>query len=194
MAATLIILAVIFVGGLVLMGIYFMGIYNNLVRLKHAVDQAWSNIEVILAQRHDEIPDIVAVAKKYAAHEVAIYEQLSTARMAAVGARKSGDVAGVNAAEGLLEMGLGKLFALSESNPELKSDTHFAQLSTRISELAETISDRREFYNEGVTNNNVRIEQFPDVLIARNFGFDARDLLEFTVEQTAKHDVAALLD
>ena len=84
-------------------------------------------------------------------------------------------------------MGLGNLFALAEACPDLKANDNFQQLQSRISGLENAIADRREFYNESVNTNNVRIEQFPDVIIARNLGFAAKQLLEFSEEE--KKDV-----
>ena len=95
-------------------------------------------------------------------------------------------------AETQLRMGLGNLFALAEAYPDLKANDSFQHLQGRISGLENTIADRREFYNESVNNNNVRIEQFPDVIIARNLGFGAKELLEFNEGETKDVDVKEL--
>ncbi|HGX92354.1 MAG TPA: LemA family protein, partial [Candidatus Tenderia sp.] len=95
-------------------------------------------------------------------------------------------------AETQLRLGLGNLFAVAEDYPELKASESFQHLQSRISGLENTIADRREYYNEAVNNNNVRIEQFPDVLIARKFGFTARDLLEFSDEEKKDVDLKSL--
>ena len=81
-------------------------------------------------------------------------------------------------------MGLGNLFALAEAYPDLKANDNFQQLQSRISDLENAIADPREFYNKSVNTNNIRIEQFPDVIIARNLGFATKQLLEFSEEET----------
>ena len=114
------------------------------------------------------------------------------ARSAAQAARANGDVKGVGQAETQMRLGLGNLFAVAEAYPELKANQSFQQLQARISGLENAIADRREFYNETVNNNNVRIEQVPDVLIARIFNFQPADLLEFSEAEKADVDVRAL--
>ncbi|MGD9601988.1 MAG: LemA family protein [Gammaproteobacteria bacterium] len=178
--------------GLVAVGLYGVVIYNGLVALKHAITKAWSNIDVLLKQRHDELPKLVEVAKQYMQFEKETLEKVITARSAVFNARETGDVARVGAAESLLRQGLGNFFALAEQYPELKADQNFQHLRERITGLENTIADRREFYNESVNANNVRIEQFPDVLIAKLCGFQPGTLLEFAVEETRDVDLKAL--
>ncbi len=91
-------------------------------------------------------------------------------------------------------MGLGSLFAVAEAYPELKADQSFQHLQARITGLENTIADRREFYNESVNINNVRIEQFPDVILARFFGFKSFTLLEFTSEELIDLDIKSLFE
>ena len=162
---------------------YVVTIYNGLVTLKHQVKTALSNIDVILVQRHDELPKLVATCKQYMGYEQETLERVVQARSQVFSANKSGDMKQLGAAESQLRQGLGQLFALAESYPELKADQQFTLLQTRVVALESSISDRREVYNESVNNNNVRIEQFPDVLIARAFNFEAATLLEFEEEQ-----------
>jgi LemA protein len=92
----------------------------------------------------------------------------------------------------MLRMGLGNLFAVAEAYPDLKANENFQHLQTRISSMESAIADRREFYNESVNINNTRIEQFPDIIIARNLNFKARDLLEFSVEEIKDVDMKNL--
>jgi len=91
-------------------------------------------------------------------------------------------------------MGLGNLFALAENYPELKANNSFQQLQSRISQLENSIADRREVYNESVNNNNVRIEQFPDVVVARMLNFKDFELLEFSDEEKKDVNVGALFN
>lgn len=166
---------------------YAIFIYNNLVSLKHAVSKAWSNIDVLLKQRHDELPKLVEVCKQYMQYEQETLEKIIQARSAVMQARGSGDMTGLGQAETQLRLGLGNLFALAENYPDLKANNSFQQLESRISQLENSIADRREVYNEAVNLNNVRIEQFPDVIIARMFNFKDYTLLEFSAEE--KRDV-----
>ncbi len=172
--------------------LYAIMIYNNLVSLKHNVSKAWANIDVLLKQRHDELPKLVETCKQYMGYEQETLEKVMQARAAVSAAREKGDVSALGPAETQLRMGLGNLFAWAEAYPDLKANESFQHLQVRISGLENAIADRREFYNESVNNNNVRIEQFPDVLIARNLGFGAKDLLEFSEEETKDVNVKEL--
>ena len=170
----------IVVGGVALvLVIYFITIYNNLVALKHNVSKAWANIDVLLKQRHDELPKLVEVCKQYMKYEQDTLEKVMKARSAVAAARQQQDVGGLGQAETQLRLGLGSLFAVAEAYPELKANASFSSLQGRITALENSIADRREYYNESVNINNVRIEQFPDVLVARRFGFKPFELLEF---------------
>jgi LemA protein len=172
--------------------VYAIQIYNRLVSLKHNVSKAWSNIDVLLKQRHDELPKLIEVCKQYMGYEQETLERVMKARSQVAQAREGGDVPALGAAETQLRLGLGNLFALAEAYPDLKANTTFQHLQDRISALENSIADRREFYNESVNLNNVRIEQFPDVIVARKFGFGAFDLLEFSDEEKADVSVKAL--
>lgn len=172
--------------------VYFIVIYNNLVSLKHSVVKAWANIDVLLKQRHDELPKLVEVCKQYMGYEQETMERIMKARSAVASAQAKGDVGGVGMAESQLRLGLGGLFALAEAYPDLKADQSFQHLQSRISGLENAIADRREFYNAAVNINNVRIEQFPDVIVAKKFSFKAADLLEFSEEEKTDVDVKTL--
>jgi LemA protein len=159
--------------------LYVVLIYNNLVRLKHNVSQAWSNIDVLLKQRHDELPKLVETCKQYMKHERDVLEKVTAARAAVGQAREAGNVAALGAAETRLRAGLMNLFAVAENYPELRANENFQHLQSRISQLESQIADRREFYNDSVNANNVRIEQFPDGVVAKMFRFGPRPLLAF---------------
>lgn len=174
---------IIFLGILAAIVMYMITIYNNLVSLKHNVSKAWSNIDVLLKQRHDELPKLVETCKQYMGFEQETLEKVMKARSAVSAARERGDVSSLGPAETQLRLGLGNLFAVAEAYPDLKADETFRHLQQRISGLEDSIADRREFYNESVNANNVRIEQFPDVIVARMMAFTARDLLVFSEEE-----------
>ncbi len=184
----------IFWGLLIGLALFFVGIYNNLVRIKHNVSKAWSNIDVLLKQRHDEIPKLVETCKQYMKFEQETLEKVMQARNQVSEARKKGDVAALGKAEGALRLGLGNLFAVAEAYPDLKSNEQFRHLQQRISALESAIADRREFYNESVNINNIRIEQFPDIIVARLMNFGPRELLEFSEAETRDHDLGQLFN
>ena len=171
---------------------YIVLIYNNLVSLKHAVSQAWANIDVLLKQRHDELPKLVETCKQYMQHERETLENVMKARSAVHAAQASGDMGALGEAEGLLRMGLGQLFAVAEAYPDLKANQSFRHLQTRISALENSIADRREFYNAAVNSNNVRIEQFPDLIFAHLFNFGPAQLLEFSEAEKADVNLGQL--
>ena len=177
---------------LLALAVYAVVIYNNLVRLKHAMSKAWSNIDVLLKQRHDELPKLVETCKQYMQYEKDALERVMQARADAEAARQGGDVKGVGKAETQMRMGLGNLFAVAEAYPELKANESFRALQSRITALEDSIADRREFYNESVNINNVRIEQFPDLIIARFFGFGSGELLEFQEEEISDVNLQSL--
>ncbi|CAB1368657.1 LemA family protein [Denitratisoma oestradiolicum] len=182
----------ILLGALVVVLIYGIGLYNSLVQVKHEVAKAWANIDVLLRQRHDELPKLVEVCKQYKEFESATLQKVIEARSRVQTAREQQDIPALGQAEGALRLGLGSLFAVAEAYPELKANDQFMQLQSRITGLENAIADRRELYNEAVNINNVRIEQFPDAIIARQFNFPSRPLLEFAAEEKADVDIKAL--
>ncbi len=189
---TLIVISLLFVALIVVAAIYVIRIYNGLVALRENVRKAWSNIDVLLTQRHDELPKLVETCKRYMSYEQETLERVMHARAAVFQAQGSGDVTAVGAAEQQLRDGLGRLFALVENYPELKADRGFQHLQTRITQLEETIADRRELYNEAVNLNNIRIQTFPDLIVARLFEFKPAALLEFAEEQKRDVDMRKL--
>ncbi len=173
---------------------YIVSVYNGLVSLKHSVSKAWANIDVLLKQRHDELPKLVEICKQYMKFEQETLEKVMKARSSVASARQQGNIPALGQAEGALRMGLGSLFAVAEAYPELKADKTFQHLQARITGLENDIADRREFYNESVNNNNVRIEQFPDVLIAKLFNFKDYSLLEFADDEKTDVNISQLFN
>jgi LemA protein len=176
---------------LVLVTGYFVGIYNALVRVRADVKLAWSNIDVLLVQRHDELPKLVETCRQYLQYEQQTLERVMQARSAVAAARASGSVTAVGAAESGLRSGLAGLFAVAESYPDLKANEAFKHLQQRITGLEQAIADRREIYNDSVNINNVRIAAFPDVLIATRYDFEPAHLLKFDAAQKADIDMKA---
>lgn len=181
------ILVYIVVALMAIVAMYGVMIYNRLVDIKHSVSQAWSNIDILLKQRHDELPKLVDTCKQYMGFEQETLKQVIAARSQVASARETGNMGALGSAENMLRMGLGNLFAVAEDYPELTASDKFQHLQARISGLENSIADRREYYNEAVRINNVRIEQFPDIIIAQWFKFNPRDLLEFS--DVEKQDV-----
>jgi LemA protein len=167
-------------------------LYNNLVQLKHNVSKAWANIDVLLKQRHDELPKLVETCKQYMKFEQETLQKVMEARSKVFAAREAQNIPELGQAEGALRATLGHLFALAEAYPDLKTNQSFQQLQARISSLENAIADRREFYNESVNVNNVRIEQFPDTIIAGMFNFRPAELLEFREAEKADVDMKQL--
>ena len=188
------ILPIIICALLLIFVIWIVGIYNGLVALKHNISEAWSNIDVLLKQRYDELPKLVEACKQYMSFEQETLSRVIEARTLASHARAPGNVAAVGTAEVALKGAVTQLFGLAESYPDLKANNNFQQLMTRISALEDSISDRREFYNEAVNLNNTRREEFPDLVLARIFGFAAADLLTFDPKELKDLDIGNLFD
>jgi LemA protein len=184
----------VFLGALLAVVVYFVMIYNNLVQIKHNVSKSWANIDVLLKQRHDELPKLVETCKQYMKFEQETLTKVMEARSKVFSAREAQNVGQLGQAEGALRGALGNLFALAEAYPDLKTNQTFQQLQARISSLENGIADRREFYNESVNINNVRIEQFPDSIVAGMFNFKPAQLLEFAAEEKADVDVKQLFN
>jgi len=181
------IIGLLLLAAVVVLAVYGISVYNNLVTLKHNVGKAWANIDVLLKQRHDELPKLIDTCKTYMKFEQETLEKVMRARASVASAQQSGNVGALSAAEGEMRAGLGRLFAVAENYPDLKTNENFLQLQGRITSLENTIADRREFYNESVNVNNVRIEQFPDSMVAGMFNFLPAQLLR--VPDAEKSDV-----
>ena len=178
MGATILLLLVIFlaVAGFF---IYLITIYNSLVRLKNDIEKAWANIDVLLKQRHDELPKLIETCKGYMQYEQKTFQLIVEARNAYT---KATSVTEKAQSDNMVTAALKSLFALSENYPELKANNNFMQLQSRISELEEKIADRREFFNDDVNTYNIRIQQLPDVFVARGMSLQRRDLFKVTEE------------
>ena len=166
---------------------FFLSIYNSLVEMKNNVGRSWANIDVLLKQRHDELPKLVKVCEGYMQHERAIFDKLSDARGALAAARSVGQRA---EAEGQLTRALGQFFAVAENYPDLKANQSFATLQSRISELENSIADRREFYNDSVTLFNTRIQQIPDSWVAGGMSLQTAELFHVSEQDRQDPEIA----
>ncbi len=143
---------------------YFIQINNSLVVLKNQVSKSWSNIDIILKQRFDEIPQLIDIINQYLSHEKKILDNVVAARTMYGQARSENDK--IQASQ-QFSRGIASIMAIGENYPELKSNNNFIQLQTRLSELEESLAHRREHYNDAVTNYNIMIEQFPSSIVAQ---------------------------
>ena len=170
---------------------YLIGTYNALVRVRAGVKLAWSDIDVLLVQRHDELPKLVEVCKQYMQYEPGALERVMRARAGVDAARSSGNMNSLGTAERELRTGLTGLYAVAENYPQLQASEPFRHLQQRISGLETAIADRREVYNDAANANNVRIASFPGVLVAGLGDFPEAQLLHFQIEEKADVDLKA---
>ncbi len=164
--------------------LYVIAVYNGLVSLKNNIEKAWSNIDVLLKQRFDELPKLIKVCEGYMQHEQKTLEAVIKARSQINTARSNREQ--MQAQNALTET-LRSLFMVVERYPDLKADKSFQQLGARITEIEDQIADRRELYNDSVNIYNIRIEQFPDVIVARFFNFTGRTLWQ--IDPAHRQDV-----
>jgi LemA protein len=173
----------LFVAGVL---IYTVILYNELVRLRNDNDRAWANIDVLLKQRHDEIPTLVETVKGYMQHEQQTMLAVTRARAASMNAASIGQKA---TADLMMTGALRGLFAVAENYPQLKANENFSKLQNRISELEERIADRREFFNDDVNIYNTRIGQIPEVFVASFMNLKRRDLFKVSDDERRRVEV-----
>jgi LemA protein len=159
--------------------IYTVILYNGLVRLRNENDRAWANIEVLLKQRHDEIPNLVETVKGYMQHEQQTLLAVTEARASSMSASSVGQKA---VADLQVASALRGLFAVAENYPQLKANQNFLKLQNRITELEERIADRREFFNDDVNTYNTRIGQIPEVFVASFMALKPRQMFQVSDE------------
>lgn len=184
--STWVIVLLVINGVVILLIIYFLSIYNKLVRLRNRFKNAFAQIEVQLQRRYDVIPNLVETARGYMKHERDTLEAVIDARNQAMGAMKQvevkpGDLVATQSlanAEGLLTGALGRLFALAEAYPDLKANETMMQLSEELTSTENKVAFARQAYNDAVMNYNTDRESFPDMVIANAFGFNEAALLE----------------
>ncbi len=176
----LIVIVVVLIIGLIV-------IYNGLVRGRVRIDEAWSDINVQLKRRYDLIPNLVETVKGYAAHEKQVFEDVSAARSAAMGAT---GIAGKAQAENQLEGALKSLFAVAEAYPDLKANQGFQQLQSELVDTEDKIQASRRFYNGAVRDYNIKLQVFPTNILASSLGFTHRDFFEVENQAAVEQPVA----
>lgn len=158
-----------------------VSLYNRLVMLRANTDKNFANIDVLLKQRADEVPELVRIVKGYMRYEENLLTKVTELRTQYLSASdKEEKIKTSNA----LNKSLASIMVVSENYPELKANASFSALQSRVSELENHIADRRELYNDSINLYNIGINEFPDVLIAKSFGFKNKELLQIT--QTEK--------
>jgi LemA protein len=170
----------IVLGVIVVLVLWIIMIYNQLVAMRQRVGQAFADVDVQLKQRHDLIPNLVETVKGYAAHERGTLEEVVKARNAAMTAQGPAQQA---AAENMLSGALRQLFALSEAYPDLKANQNFQQLQTELSDVENKIAASRRFFNNAVQEYNTGIQQFPAALFAAMLGFSQRTFFDVGEER-----------
>ena len=166
------VILVVIVSGIIM---YLVGIYNNLVTLKNDLERSFANIDVLLKQRHDELPKLIETCKGYMQYEQKTLQAVTEARAAYTRATTPADKA---QADNMITGALRTLFAVAENYPELKANANFMQLQGRITELEEKIAGQRTRYNEDVNAFNIRIAQIPDMFVARMMNLQPHPLLQ----------------
>jgi len=155
--------------------LWLIAVYNGLIKIKNRVDEAWSDIDVQLKRRYDLIPNLINTVKGYAAHERELFEKVTAARTAAMGA---GTPAEKEKAENILSGTLKSLFAVAEAYPDLKANQNFLELQRELTDTEDKIQASRRFYNGNVRDFNIKIEIFPNNLIAGMLKFAKREFFE----------------
>jgi LemA protein len=160
--------------------LWFVAVYNGLIRLRNRVKEAWSDIDVQLKRRYDLIPNLVETVKGYAVHEKEVFENVTKARAQAIGAQT---VAEHNQADNMLTGALKSLFAVAEAYPQLRASENFSKLQDELSDTENKIQAARRFYNSNVLDYNTRIQQVPTNIIAGMFGFSKESFFEVQTEK-----------
>ncbi len=163
--------------------VWFFSTWNRLINLEENVNKSWADIDVLLKQRYDMIPNLVNMVKGYAKHEKDLFMEFAKARQSAAGALSSGDVRGVGAAEGAFAGLMPKINMVAEQYPDLKSNSSFINLQNQLVALENQVADRREFYNSSVTSFNKTIQMIPTVFVANMKGSERRQLFEVFAEE-----------
>jgi LemA protein len=164
--------------------LYFVGLYNKLVAFKNNIDRSFSNIDVLLKQRHDELPKLIETCKGYMQYEQKTLQAVTEARTAFMRANTPAEKA---QADNMVSGALKSLFAVAEKYPDLKANTNFLQLQGRITDLETKIAAQRAAYNEDVNTFNIRIAQIPASLVAGFMGLQPHAL--FQVAEADREDV-----
>jgi LemA protein len=161
----------------IILGLIFVIIYNDLIKQRNRVENAWAQIEVQLKRRYDLIPNLIETVKGYAKHEKTLFENITKARAAVMSATNVNETA---EASNYLSSTLKSLFAVAENYPDLKANQNFIQLQKDLMETENKIAYARQFYNDTVMKYNISIQTIPKNVVASLLGFQKKDLFEAT--------------
>ena len=177
----------IILGVVVILVVWGISLYNNLVKLRNNRENAFANIDVQLKHRHDFVPQLVATVKGYAEHEKTVFQRVTEARAAAMGATSINDKV---EAENMLTSALAGLKVSLEAYPELKANENFLQLQGEISDIENKLAAVRRFFNSATRELNNAVQTFPSNLFAKMFGFKKEPMFEVPQEERAVLDKA----
>ena len=172
----------IILGIVVLLVVWGISIYNNLVKLRNNRENAFANIDVQLKQRHDLIPQLVATVKGYAQHEKELLERITQARSAAMNANTINEKI---EAENQLSSALAGLKVSVEAYPDLKANQNFMQLQTEIADIENKLAATRRFFNSATRELNNAVQTFPSNIFAGMFGFQKEPMFEVPKDERA---------
>ncbi|MFA5747157.1 MAG: LemA family protein [Candidatus Paceibacterota bacterium] len=171
------ILVIILLVAVLVIVLWIAGAYNGLIKLRTQTQEALADIDVQLKRRYDLIPNLLETVKGYAAHEQGVFEKVTLARTAAMGATTLKEQTQAN---NQLTDALKTLFAVSENYPDLKASTNFLELQRELTDTEDKVQAARRFYNANVRDLNIKVQSFPDNIIANMFNFKMAELFEVT--------------
>ena len=158
--------------------LYIVIVFNRLIRQRNVVREAWSGIDVQLRRRTDLVPALVETVKGYATHERTLLEEVTARRARSLDAQAAGNVGDNAQATQQLGSSIGRLIAVAEAYPQLKANENFLKLQEQLAEIEEQLQYARRYYNGAVRNLNISIQSFPELLIAKPFGFSEQPFFE----------------
>ncbi len=178
------VIGVVFIVIIVAIILYIMALFNGLITLKNNIKKSWANVDVILKQRSDELPNLVSVVKGYMKYESKLLKELTDARTKFLNAKTMQAKAD---ADGIISNALKSVFAVAENYPKLSASENFIQLQNRVTGLENVLADRREFYNDSVNQYNIRIQMIPDMFVARMMGWNEPEVLFKATDEERKY-------
>src|SRR5690625_1850414 len=164
----------ILIGVVVLVGLFWVGQYNGMIRLRNWIEEAWAQIDVQLKRRYDLIPNLVETVKGYAAHEQETLQKVIEARNRIVSGGRAEQLEANDELSGALK----NLFALREAYPDLKAHQGFNKLQEQLEGTENKIASARQLYNRTVMQYNTKIQSFPGNIVAGVHSFNRHDMLE----------------
>lgn len=170
----------IMLGAIGLIILFIWSLYNGLITLRTRIDEAWSQIDVQLKRRADLIPNLVESVKGYAKHEKSVFENVTKARAALMGAKTP---AAVGQANDMLTNAIGKLFAVAEAYPQLRANENFVQLQKELSDTEDKVAYSRQYYNSTVLEYNTKIIVFPNNMLVGPMGFTDKEFFQAGEEE-----------